>query len=178
MKTRKVAPFAILLILASLLSSGCTAKQSGAQVQSLATTGDSLIVIDASGNALPIVFRFSRQVSSVKYYQSDGKEQTKQEISSSLEAQGMTAEEVNGIWGTSIADLFNLFTHTQLYERSSRGAASNAALLYDMWQCLTNGPSEIREDPGAILEGLVPNETMRPVVFDFLEQRKHASLGY
>jgi len=46
-----------------------------------------------------------------------------------------------------------------------------------MWRCLTNGPPEIREDPRAILEGLVPNEAMRPVVFDFLEQRKKASFS-
>jgi len=178
MKSKKIAPFAILLILASLLSTGYTAKQSGAQVQPQTAAQTSLIVIDSSGNALPIVFSFSREVNGVKYYLSDGRELTKEEILSSLEAQGMTVAEVSEIWDTSIADLFDLFTPAQLYERSSRGAAKNAALLYDMWQCLTNGPSEIREDPRAILEGLVPNEAMRPVVFDFLEQRKHASLGY
>ena len=172
MKNKKVAPFAILLILASLLSTGCSTKAGGTQVQSLATTGNSLIVIDSSGNALPIVFGFSREVNGLKYYLIDGKEQTKEEISSSLEAQGMTVEEASGIWGTSIADVFALFTSAQLNEKNSRGAATNAALLYDMWQCLTTGPPTIRENPRAILEGLVPNEAMRPVVFDFLEQRK------
>jgi len=177
MESKKVALFAILLILASLLSTGCTIKQGGAQVQYPTPKECSLIEIDSSGNALPIVFSFSRELNGMKYYLSDGKELTKQEILSNLEPQGMTVDEVSEIWGTSIADVFALFTPAQLYERNSRGAASNAALLYDMWRCLTNGPPEIREDPRAILEGLVPNEAMRPVVFDFLEQRKKASFS-
>ena len=177
MESKKVALFAICLILVSLISTGCTIKQGGAQVQLPTTTESSLIVIDSYGNALPIVFSFLREVKGVKYYLSDGKELTKEEILSSLEPQGMTLAEVSEIWDTSIADVFALFAPAQLYERNSRGAASNAALLYDMWQCLTNGPPEIREDPRAILEGLVPNEVMRPVVFDFLEQRKKASFS-
>jgi len=177
MKGRKaVFLLAIFLILVSLLSTGCATKAGGAQVQSLATTGDSLIVIDSSGNALPIVFGLSREVNGVKYYSIDGKEQTKEEISSRLAPEGLTIAEVSGIWGTSIGDVFALFTPAQLYERNIRGAASNAALLYDMWECLTTGPPEIRENPRAILEGLVPNEAMRPVVFDFLEQRKQDAL--
>jgi len=170
--------FSVLLILASPLLSSCSTKAGGAQVQFPTDTEASLIVIDSSGNALPIVFSFSREVDGVKYYLSDGKELTKQEILSSPELQGMTVAEVSEIWGTSLADLFALFTAEQLYERNSRGAASNAALLYDMWECLTTGPPEIREDPRAILEGLVPNEAMRPVVFGFLEQRKQASFSY
>lgn len=178
MKSKKAALFAIFLILASLLFASCATKQGSAQVQPPTTTGASLIVVDSSGNALPIVFSFSREVNGVKYYSSDGKELTREEILRSLKAQGMTVEEVSEIWGTSIADVFALFTPAQLYERNSRGAAINAALIYDMWQCLTNGPPEIREDPRAILEGLVPNEEMRPVVFDFLEQRKQSSFSY
>ena len=172
MKSKKVALFAILLILASLLSTGCTAKQGSAQVQYSTTTLTSLVVIDSSGNALPIVFRFTREVNGVKYYMYEGRELTKEEILSSLKGQNMTVAEVNEIWGTSLADVFARFTTTQLYKRECHGAATNAALLYDMWQCLTTGPAEIRENPRAILEGLVPNEVMRPVVFDFLEQCK------
>jgi hypothetical protein len=170
--------FAICLILVSLLFTSCASKAGGAQVQSSVTTRTSLIVMDSSGNALPIVFSFSREVNGVKYYLGDGKELTREEILSSLEREDMTVAEVSEIWGTSIADVFALFTPAQLYERNSRGAAINAALIYDMWQCLTNGPPEIREDPRAILEGLVPNEEMRPVVFDFLEQRKQSSFSY
>jgi hypothetical protein len=47
-----------------------------------------------------------------------------------------------------------------------------------MWECLTTGPPEIRENPRAILEGLVPNIDMRGKVFDFLEQRKQSSSRY
>jgi hypothetical protein len=177
MRSEKVALFAIFLILASLLSTGCATKQGGAQVQPPTTAEASLIVIDSSGNALPIVFSFSREVNGVKYYLDDGKELTKEEILSSLEPEGMTVAEVSEIWGTSIADVFALFTPAQLYEKNSRGAASNAALLYDMWQCLTTGPPEIRENFRAILEGLVPNIAMRQIAFDFLEQRKQASLS-
>jgi len=172
---RLPALFAILLILASLLSASCATKQGGAQVRLPTTTGASLIVIDSSGNALPIVFSFSREVNGVKYYLSDGKELTKAEILSSLEPQGMTVAEVSEIWGISIADVFALFIPAQLYERNSRGAASNAALLYDMWECLTNGPPKIREYPRAILAGLVPNIDMRDKVFNFLEKQKRSS---
>lgn len=179
MKSKKAAAlFAIFLILASLLFTSCATKQGSAQVQPPTTAGASLIVMDSSGNALPIVFSFSREVKGVKYYSSDGKELTREEILSSLEPQGMTVEEVSEIWGTSIADVFALFTPAQLYERNSHGAATNAALLYDMWECLTTGPPEIRENPRAILEGLVPNIDMRGKVFDFLEQRKRSSFSY
>jgi predicted small secreted protein len=179
MKSKKAAAlFAIFLILASLLFTSCATKQGGAQVQPPTTTRASLIVVDSSGNALPIVFSFSREVNGVKYYSSDGKELTREEILSSLKAQGMTVEEVSEIWGTSIADVFALFTPAQLYERNSHGAATNATLLYDMWECLTTGPPEIRENPRAILEGLVPNIDMRGKVFDFLEQRKRSSFSY
>lgn len=179
MKSKKtVALFAVFLILASLLFSSRAAQKSGAQVQPPAAAGASLIVIDSSGNALPIVYPFSREENGVNYYLIDGKELTREDISSSLESQGMTVREVSEIWGTSIADVFAFFTSEQLHERNSRGAATNAALLYDMWQCLTNGPPEIRDNPRAILEGLVPNINMRPVVFDFLEQRKQSSLSY
>ena len=176
MKSKKAAFFAIFLILASLLCVSCAAKRGGAQVQPPTTAGASLIVIDSSGNALPIVFSFSREANGVKYYLIDGGELTREEILRSLEPEGETVAEVKEIWGSSIADVFALFTPAQLNERNSRGAATNAALLYDMWKCLTTGPPEIRENPRAILEGLVPNEAMRPVVFDFLEQRKQASL--
>jgi len=179
MKSKKaVALFAIFLILASLLFSSCAAQESGAQVQPPAAAGAALIVIDSSGNALPIVYPFSREKNGVNYYLINGKELTREDIQSSLEPQGMTVREVSEIWGTSIADVFALFTSEQLHERNSRGAATNAALLYDMWYCLTNGPPEIRDNPRAILEGLVPNIDMRPVVFDFLEQRKQSSLSY
>jgi len=179
MRSKKAATlFAIFLILASLLFTSCASKQGGAQVQPPVTTGASLIVMDSSGNALPIVFSFSREVNGVKYYLGDGKELTREEILSSLEREDMTVAEVSEIWGTSIADVFALFTPAQLYERNSRGAAINAALIYDMWQCLTNGPPEIRDNPRAILEGLVPNIDMRGKVFDFLEQRKRSSFSY
>jgi hypothetical protein len=179
MKSKKgVALFALFLILASLLFSSCATKGSVAQVQPPVTTGASLIVIDSSGNALPIVYSFSREENGVNYYLSDGKELTKDKIMSSLEPQGMTVRYVSEIWGTSIADVFALFTSEQLYERNSRGAATNAALLYDLWDCLTNGPPEIRDHPRAILEGLVPNKSMHPVVFDFLEQRKASYFSY
>ncbi len=175
---RLAALFAIFLILASLLFTSCASKGGAAQVQPPTTTGASLIVIDSSGNALPIVFSFSREVNGVNYYLSDGKELTREEILSSLEPQGMTVAEVSEIWGTSIADVFALFTPTQLYEKNSRGDAPNAALIYDMWQCLTNGPPEIRENPRAILDGMVPNIAMRGKVFDYLEQRKQFSFSY
>jgi len=175
MKSKKAALFASFLILAGLLFTSCATEQGGAQVQPPTTAGASLIVIDSSGNALPVVFSFSRKVNGVKYYISDGKELTREEILNSLKAQGMTVEELSEIWGISIADVFALFTPAQLYEKNSRGAATNAALLYDMWECLTTGPPEMRENPKGILEGLVPNEAMRPVVFDFLEQHKQAS---
>jgi hypothetical protein len=174
MKSKKgVALFALFLILASLLFSSCATKESVAQVQSPVTTGASLIVIDSSGNALPMVYPFSREENGVNYYlDASGRELTREDILSSLEPRGMTVRYVSDIWGTSIADVFALFTSEQLYEKNSRGAAINAALLYDLWDCLTNGPPEIRDNPRAILEGLVPNKSMRPVVFDFLEQRK------
>jgi hypothetical protein len=180
MERKKIAAlFAILLILSSLLYSSCAVTGSAAQVQSPATAEASLIVIDSSGNALPIVYFFSREDNGVTYYfDASGKELTREEILSSLESQGMTVRYVSDIWGTSIAEVFSLFTSEQLYERNSRGAAINAALLYDLWDCLTDGPPEIRENPRAILEGLVPNITMRPIVFDFLEQRKEAYSGY
>jgi len=179
MKSKKVAAlFAAFLIMASLLFTSCASKQGGAQVQPPTTTGASLIVMDSSGNALPIVFSFSREVNGVKYYISDGKELTREEIQSSLSVEGMRVEGVGEIWGTSIADVFALFTPAQLSERNSRRAASNAALLYDIWKCLTTGPAEIRENPAAMLAGLVPNKTMRPIVFDFLEQRKQSSFSY
>lgn len=178
MKSKKTAVlFAIFLILVSLLVTSCATKQGSAQVQPPTTTGASLIVIDSSGNALPIVFSFSREVNGVRYYVDNGKELTKEEILSSLEPQGMTVVEVSEIWGISIADVFALFTPAQLSERNSRGAASNAALLYDMWQCLTNGPPEIREYPRAILAGLVPNIDMRAKVFNFLEKQKKSSVS-
>ena len=89
MKSKKTAAlFAIFLILASLLFTSCATKQGSAQVQPPTTTGASLIVIDSSGNALPIVFSFSREVNGVKYYLSDGKELTREEILSSLERPG------------------------------------------------------------------------------------------
>jgi len=79
-------------------------------------------------------------------------------------------------WGTSIAGGVALFTLEQLSERSLPGAATYAATIYDMWECLTNGPPEIREYPRAILAGLVPNIDMRDKVFDFLEKQKKSSL--
>ncbi len=179
MKSKKVtALFAAFLIMASLLFSSCASKQGGAQVQPPTTIGASLIVMDSSGNALPIVFSFSRAENGMKYYLDNGKELTREEIQSSLNLEGESVEGVGEIWGTSIADVFALFTPAQLSERNSRRAASNAALLYDMWECLTSGPAEIRENPGAMLAGLVPDKTMRPIVFDFLEQRKQASISY
>ncbi len=179
MESKKVAAlFAIFLILAGLLFSSCATKEGGAQVQTPVTAGASLIVIDSSGNALPIVYPFSREKNGVNYYLINGKELTREDTQSSLEPQGMTVRQVSEIWGTSVADVFALFTSEQLHERNSRGAATNAALLYDMWYCLTNGPPEIRDNPRAILEGLVPNIAMRQKVFDFLEQRKQASLSY
>ena len=179
MKSKKVAAlFAAFLIMASLLFTSCASKQGGAQVQSPTTTGASLIVMDSSGNALPIVFSFSREVNGVKYYLDNGKELTREEIQSSLSAEGMRVEGVGEIWGTSIADVFALLTPAQLSERNGGRAASNAALIYDMWKCLTSGPLEIRENPRAMLEGLVPNKDMCAIVFDFLEQRKQSSFSY
>jgi len=179
MKSKKVeALFAIFLIMASLLFSSCDTQEGGEQVQPSLTVGASLIVMDSSGNALPIVFRFSRAENGMKYYLDNGEELTREEIQNSLSGEGMRMEGVGEIWGTSIADVFALFTPAQLSERNSRRAASNAALLYDMWECLTSGPAEIRENPAAMLAGLVPNKTMRPIVFDFLEQRKQSSLSY
>jgi hypothetical protein len=178
MESKKVAAlFAAFLILASLLFSSCATEDGSEQVQPPMAAGASLIVIDRSGNALPIVFRFSREESGVKYYLDNGKELTREEIQSSLTPEGMRVEEVGEIWGASIADVFALFMPAQLSERNSGGAASNAALLYDMWECLTTGPLEIRENPRGILEGLVPNIAMRPIVLDFLEQRKQASFS-
>jgi hypothetical protein len=174
---RLPALFAILLILASLLLTSCATKQGGAQAQPPTTTGVSLIVIDSSGNALPIVFSFSREVNGVKYYLDNGKELTREEILSILNP-GMRVEEVSEIWGTSIADVFALFTPEQLSSRSLPAAATYAATIYDMWECLTNGPPEIRENPRAILEGLVPNIDMRDKVFDFLEKQKRSSFSY
>jgi hypothetical protein len=179
MKSKKVAAlFAAFLILASLLFSSCATEDGSEQVQPPMAAGASLIVIDRSGNALPIVFRFSREESGVKYYLDNGKELTREEIQSSLTPEGMRVEEVGEIWGASIADVFALFTPAQLSERNSGGAASNAALLYDMWESLTSGPPEMRENPRGILEGLVPNKDMCDIVFDFLEQRKQASFSY
>jgi predicted small secreted protein len=179
MKSKKIiALFGLFLILASLLLSSCATKEGVAQAQTPATAEASLIVIDSAGNALPIVYSFSREVNGMNYYLSDGKELTKQEILSTLEPQGMTVRYVSEIWNTSITDVFALFTTEQLYARNSRGAATNAALLYDLWDCLTNGPPEIREHPREILDGLVPNINMRLIVFDFLEQRKAAYFSY
>ena len=180
MKSKKIAAlFALSLILTSLLFSGCAATGSAEQVQPPETAEASLIVIDSSGNALPIVYSFSREENGVSYYlDASGKELTREEILSSLEPQGMTVRYVSDIWNTSIAEVFSLFTSEQLYARNSRGAAINATLLYDLWECLTNGPPEIRENPRAILEGLVPNITMRPIVFNFLAQRKASYTGY
>lgn len=170
--------FALLLILASLLFSSCATGGSVAQVKPPATAGASLIVIDSSGNALPIVFSFSHEENGVNYYLSDGEELTKEEILSSLEPQGMTVKYVSEIWNTSITDVFALFTPEQLYARNSRGMATNAALLYDLWDSLTNGPPEIREHPREILDGLVPDKSMRPIVYAYLEQRKESYFGY
>jgi hypothetical protein len=179
MKSKKVAAlFAAFLILASLLFSSCATEGGSEQVQPPMAAGASLIVIDSSGNALPIMFRFSRAESGVKYYLDNGKELTRDDILSSLPPEGMRVEEVGEIWGTSIADVFALFTPAQLSARNSGGAAGNAALLYDMWKCLTSGPPEIRENPRAILAGLVPNKDMCNIVFNFLEQRKQSSLSY
>jgi len=176
MESKRVAAlFAAFLIMASLLFSSCATQEGSEQVPPPMAAGDSLIVIDSSGNALPIVFSAEN---GVKYYLDNGEELTLEEIQSSLNAEGMRVEAVGEIWGTSIADVFALFTPAQLSERNSRRAASNAALIYDMWKCLTSGPVEIRENPRAMLEGLVPNKTMRPVVFDFLEQRKQSSFSY
>jgi hypothetical protein len=176
MKSKKAAAlFAFFLILASLLFTSCASKQGGAQAQPPTTTGASLIVIDNSGNALPVVFSFSREVNGVKYYLDNGKELTKEEILSSLEPQGMTVAEVSEIWNTSIADVFALFTREQLSRRSLSTAATYPATIYDMWDCLTNGPPTIRENPRAILAGLVPNIDMRDKVFDFLEKQKRSS---
>ena len=127
---------------------------------------------------MPIVFSFSREVNGVKYYLDGVKELTKEEILSSLKAQNMTVAEVSEIWNTSIADVFALFTPEQLSSRSLPAAATYAATIYDMWECLTNGPPEIRENPRAILEGLVPNIDMRDKVFDFLEKQKRSSFSY
>jgi hypothetical protein len=178
MESKRVAAlFAAFLILAGLLFSSCATLETG-EVQLPLSAGASLIVIDSSGNALPIVFRFSRAENGVNYYLCNSEELTLGEIQSSLSAEGMGVEAVGEIWGTSVADVFALFTPAQLSERNSRRAASNAALLYDIWKCLTTGPAEIRENPGPMLEGLVPNKTMRPIVLDFLEQRKQASFSY
>jgi hypothetical protein len=179
MKSKKAeALLAIFLILASLLFSSCATKEGGVQVQPPLAAGASLIVIDSSGNALPIVFRFSRAENGVKYYLDNGEELTREEIQSSLSAEGMRVEGVGEIWGISIADVFALFAPAQLSERNSRGAASNAALIYDMWKCLTRGPAGIRENPRAMLAGLVPNKDMCNIVFNFLEQRKQASFSH
>lgn len=181
MKSKKAAALlAIFLILTSLLFSSCATQEGGEQVQPPLAAGASLIVIDSSGNALPIVFRFSRAKNGVKYYLDNGEELTLEEIQSSLNPEGESVEEVGEIWGTSVADVFALLTPAQLSERNSRRAASNAALLYDMWECLTRGPAEIRENPRAMLAGLVPNKDMRNIVFNFLEQqqRKQSSPSY
>jgi hypothetical protein len=176
MESKKVAAlFSAFLILASLLFSSCATQESGEQVQPPVAAGDSLIVIDSSGNALPIVFSAEN---GVKYYLANGEELTLEEIQSSLNAEGMRVEAVGEIWGTSVTDVFALLTPAQLSERNSGGAASNAALIYDMWKCLTRGPAEIRENPRAMLAGLVPNKDMCNIVFNFLEQRKQASLSY
>ena len=179
MESKKVAAlFAAFLIMAGLLFSSCATEDGSEQVQQPMAAGASLIVIDSSGNALPIVFRFSRAENGVKYYLDNGKELTREEIQSSLTPEGMRVEGVGEIWGTSIADVFALFTPAQLSERNGGGAASNAALIYDMWKCLTSGPTEIRENPRAILAGLVPNKDMCNIVFNFLEQRKQSSFSY
>jgi hypothetical protein len=179
MESKKVAAlFAAFLILASLLFSSCATEDGSEQVQPPMASGASLIVIDKSGNALPIVFRFSRAENGVKYYLDSGEELTLEEIQSSLNSEGESVEAVGEIWGASVADVFALFAPAQLSERNSRRAASNAALIYDMWKCLTSGPPEIRENPRAILAGLVPNKDMCNIVFNFLEQRKQASLSY
>jgi hypothetical protein len=179
MESKKLtALFALLLILASLLFSSCATKGSVAQIQPPIPAGASLIVIDSSGNALPIVFSFSREENGVNYYLSDGKELTKEEILSTLEPQGMTVKYVSEIWDTSITDLFALFTPEQLYARNSRGTATNAALLYDLWDTLTNGPPEVREHPREILDGLVPDKSMRSIAYAYIEQRKESYFGY
>lgn len=179
MESKRVAAlFAAFLILASLLFSSCATQEGSEQGQPPMAAEASLIVIDSSGNALPIVFRFSRAENGVKYYLDNGEELTREEIQSSLTPEGESVEEVGEIWGTSVADVFALFTPAQLSERNSRRAASNAALLYDMWECLTRGPAEIRENPPAMLAGLLPNKDMRGKVFDFLEKQKQSSFSY
>ncbi len=179
MNSKKAAAlFVAFLILASLLLSGCAARESSEQLQPSLAARASLIVIDSSGNALPIVFRFARVENGVKYYLDNGKELTREEIQSNLLLEGESVEEVGEIWRTSITDVFALFTPAQLSEKNSRRAASNAALLYDMWKCLTLGPAQIRENPRAMMAGLVPNIDMFDIVFSFLEQRKQASLSY
>jgi hypothetical protein len=179
MESKKVAAlFAAFLIMASLLFPSCATEDGSEQVQPPMAAGASLIVMDSSGNALPIVFRFSRAENGVKYYLDNGEELTLEEIQSSLTPEGMRVEGVGEIWGTSIVDVFALFTPAQLSERNGGGAASNAALIYDMWESLTSGPLEIRENPRAMLAGLVPNKDMCNIVFDFLEQRKQASFSY
>ncbi len=179
MGSKKLAAlFGLFLILASLLFSSCATTGSVAQVHPPPPAGASLIVIDSSGNALPIVFPFSREENGVNYYLSDGKEVTKQEILSTLEPQGMTVRYVSDIWDTSITDLFALFTPEQLYARNSRGTATNAALLYDLWDSLTNGPPQMREHPREMLDGLIPNKSMRSIAYAYIEQRKESYFGY
>jgi hypothetical protein len=173
-----------LLILATLIFSSCAREGFTEQVQAPMPEDASLIVIDKSGNALPIVFRFSREDNGVNYYrEAKGEELTREEIVQSLTPQGMTVEEVGEIWGTSITDVFALFTTAQLTEPAEiggeaiPGAASNAALIYDMWKTLTTGPSAARDNPRGLLGGTLPDKTMSRKLFDFLEQRKQQAMA-
>jgi hypothetical protein len=167
------------LILASLVFSSCAREAFTEQVQQPLPEDASLIVIDKSGNALPIVFRFSREDDGVNFYlNTQGQELTRQEIVQSLTPEGMRVEEVSEIWGTSITDVFALFTLAQLTEPAEiggvaiHGAASNAALIYYMWKTLTTGPSDARDNPRGLLGGTLPDKDMSRKLFDFLEQRK------
>jgi hypothetical protein len=92
-------------------------------------------------------------------------------------------EEVGEIWGTSITDVFALFTTAQLTEPAEiggvaiHGAASNAALIYDTWKTLTTGPQAARDNPRGLLGGTLPDKTMSRKLFDFLEQRKQQAMA-
>ena len=168
-----------LLILATLIFSSCAREAFTEQVPLPLPNDASLIVIDKSGNALPNVFRFSHEDNGVNYYRdAEGKELTREEIVQSLTPEGMRVEKVGEIWGTSISEVFALFTTKQLTEPAEiggvaiHGAASNAALIYDMWKTLTTGPSAARDNPRGLLGGTLPDKTMSRKLFDFLEQRK------
>jgi len=172
------------LILASLIFSSCAREEFTEQVQPPMPEDSSLIVIDKSGNALPTVFRFSREDNGVNYYlDAKGEELTREDIVQSLTPEGMRVEEVGKIWGTSITEVFALFTTAQLTEPAEiggvaiHGAASNAALIYDMWKTLTTGPSAARDNPRGLLGGTLPDKTMSRKLFDFLEQRKQQAMA-